>query len=80
MATADNGVIDLRAHTITYTALPFPLPKAWRDEFIKQGKNRGDFAGLNALEQRCRAAIGFEVTRKYIPTHQGKDPRVASKA
>ena len=69
----DNGVVDIKTSTITYTALPYPLPKTWNEEFRKYAKNHpGDYAGLEALEIRARAAIGFEHTRKYIPPRLGE--------
>ena len=53
---------------ITYIALPYPLPAEWKQEFIAHSKYRaGDAIGLEALDRRCRAAIGINVTRKYIP-------------
>ena len=64
----DNGVISKDMTTITYTALPYPLPEPWRQEFIEHTLNRpGDVHGLEALEIRCRAAIGVEVIRPNIP-------------
>lgn len=54
---------------ITYVALPHPLPLAWKQEFIAHAKFKaGDAIGLEALDRRCRAAIGITVTRKFIPS------------
>jgi hypothetical protein len=69
----DQGMVDINTKTITYIALPYPLPKAWQDEFKACAKNhKGDFARLEALEIRARATIGFEHTRKYIPPRLGE--------
>lgn len=66
--SADQGVIDLQQKTISYTAVPYPLPDAWKKELIDHHKFRnGDNAHLMALEVRMRATIGQKVTRKYIP-------------
>jgi hypothetical protein len=69
----DQGTVDINTKTITYIALPYPLPKVWQDEFKEYAKNHpGDYAGLEALEVRARATIGFEHTRKYIPPRLGE--------
>ena len=64
----DKGTICLKSKTITFIALPYPLPKAWQDRLKQQAKNYpGDFAGLEAIEIEMRGAIGFEYTRAFIP-------------
>ena len=69
MKALDNGII--KDGMITYTALPCPLPETWRKEFIDCAtRHKGDYAKLAALEIRCREAIGFEHTRKFIRSIQ----------
>ena len=64
----DKGTVCLRTKTITFVAVPYPLPKAWQDRLKQQAKNYpGDFAGLEAIEIEMRNSIGFEYTRPYIP-------------
>lgn len=67
---ADQGVITRitpKYSSITFKALPYPLPEAWRKEFRDAALNhRGDFAYLEALEIRARESIGFEYTRQVI--------------
>lgn len=70
---ADNGIIDHQAGTITYTALPCPLPEAWQLQLklarLELPSERA-FA-IEAVERRARATIGFEVTRPYIKSVAG---------
>lgn len=64
---ADQGTIDFDTKTITFKALPYPMPAAWIKEFKDAAKNhKGDFAHLEALEIRARESIGVEYTRKVI--------------
>jgi hypothetical protein len=65
---ADKGVVDISTRTITFIALPYPLPQAWRERLIRHSADYpGDFAGLEAIEIEMRGSIGFEYTRPYIP-------------
>jgi hypothetical protein len=64
----DKGTVCLRTKSITFQAVPFPLPQAWQDRLKQQAKNYpGDFAGLEAIEIEMRGSIGFEYTRPFIP-------------
>jgi len=55
--------------TITYTALPYPLPEVWQEEFRKAAH---DLELLNAIEIQCRAAIGVQVTRPCFLLRRGR--------
>lgn len=74
---SDNGVIDLKNKTITYTALPCPLPEAWRKELIALGRAK-DKTGIEAWERRARSTIGFQHQRAYIPPKSDYDRKAAS--
>lgn len=64
---ADQGTIDSSTKTITFKALPYPMPDAWIKEFKDAAKNHaGDFVHLEALEIRARESIGIEYTRKVV--------------
>ena len=66
--TPDRGVVDNSTRTITFIAVPYPLPQAWRDRLIRHTADYpGNFAGLKAIEIEMRGAIGFEYTRPDIP-------------
>jgi len=65
MAALDCGVIN-KDKTITYVAVPYPLPTAWQNELRMVKK--GDQALLDSIEIRCRKAIGVQVTRAFIPS------------
>ena len=49
---------------ITYLAVPYPLPKAWRDELINHAISyKYDKAHYKSIDMRMRASIGVLVTR-----------------
>ena len=58
-----EGKPDLKGDFVTYKALPYPLPDAWKNEFMACES----IQAVTAVERRCRAAIGFQNTKVYIP-------------
>lgn len=73
----DNGVIDLKNKTITFTALPCPLPEVWRKELIALGRAK-DRVGIEAWERRARQTIGLQHQRAYIPSTSEYNHKAAS--
>ena len=56
---------------ITYLAVPYPLPKAWRDELINHARyHAGDGPHLKSIDMRMRASIGVSVTRPMVAAKQ----------
>ena len=56
---------------ITYLAVPYPLPKAWRDELINHARyHAGDGPHLKSIDMRMRASIGVLVTRPMVAAKQ----------
>ncbi len=76
LTATDGAFINLQASppTITYRAIPHPIPQQWKDLLSNVLQVPADerAVSLTAVEVQMRALIGVFVTRTYIPpTNQG---------